>query len=189
MDNDKPLAAGCLDETFRTFRGYKRLADNSLVQVDDNAFFYLADPESNSIAILVKHIAGNLRSRWTDILTTDGEKPDRDRDQEFVLTPADTREDLMRRWEASFETVFTTIRGLKPEDVSRTVYIRNEPHTVLQAMIRSVTHVSHHIGQIVFLAKHLRGADWNTLSIPKGKTAEYNAMKPEDRKVKTPARS
>jgi uncharacterized damage-inducible protein DinB len=189
MDNDKSLAAACLDETFRAFRGYKRLADNSLAQIDDKAFFYLPDPESNSIAVLVKHIAGNLRSRWTDFLTTDGEKPDRNRDQEFVLTPADTREDLMRRWEASFETVFSTIRGLKPEDVSRTVYIRNEPHTVLQAMMRSVTHVSHHIGQIVFLAKHLRGADWNTLSIPKGKSAEYNATKPEDRKVKAPARN
>jgi hypothetical protein len=189
MDNDKSLAAACLDETFRAFRGYKRLADNSLAQVDDRAFFYLPDPESNSIAVLVKHIAGNLRSRWTDFLTTDGEKPDRDRDREFVLTPADTREDLMRRWEASFETVLTTLRNLKPEDVSRTVYIRNEPHTVLQAMLRSVTHVAHHIGQIVFLAKHLRGADWNTLSIPKGKSAEYNAMKPEDRKVKAPARS
>jgi Protein of unknown function (DUF1572) len=189
MDNDKSLGAACLDETFRAFRGYKRLADTSLAQVDDQGFFYLPDPESNSIALVVKHIAGNLRSRWTDFLTTDGEKPDRDRDQEFLLTPADTREDLMRRWDSSWETVFATLRSLQPEDVSRTVYIRNEPHTVLQAMLRSVTHVAHHIGQIVFLAKHLRGADWNTLSIPKGKSAEFNAMKPEDRRVKTPART
>jgi uncharacterized damage-inducible protein DinB len=189
MDNDKPLGAACVDETFRAFRGYKRLADGSLSQVDDRGFFYQPDPESNSIALLVKHVAGNLRSRWADFLTTDGEKPDRNRDQEFVLTPSDTREDLMRRWDESFETVLSTLRSLKPEDVSRTVYIRNEPHTVLQAMLRSVTHAAHHIGQIVFLAKHLRGAEWNTLSIPKGKSAEYNAAKPEDRKVKAPARS
>jgi hypothetical protein len=189
MDNDQSLGAACLDETFRAFRGYKRLADASLAQVDDQGFFYLPDPESNSIAIVVKHIAGNLRSRWSDFLTSDGEKPDRNRDQEFILTPADTREDLMRRWEAGFEAVFANLRSLKPEDVSRTVYIRNEPHTVLQAMLRSVTHVAHHIGQIVFLAKHLRSEEWKTLSIPKGKSAEYNAMKPEDRKVKAPARS
>lgn len=189
MDNEKSLGAACLDEIFRAFRGYKRLADGSLSQVDDRGFFHLPDPESNSMAILVKHLAGNLRSRWTDFLTTDGEKPDRNRDQEFVLTPADTREDLMRRWDSSFETVFATLRSLKPEDVSRTVYIRNEAHTVLQAMLRSVTHVAHHAGQIVFLAKHLRGAEWNTLSIPRGKSVEYNAMKPEDRKIKAPARS
>lgn len=186
MDNENPLGAACLDETFRAFRGYKRLADTSFAQLDDRGFFYLPDPESNSIAIVVKHIAGNLRSRWTDFLTSDGEKPDRDRDQEFVLTPADTRPDLMRRWDASFETVFATLRGLQPEDVSRTVYIRSEPHTVLQAMLRSVTHVAHHIGQIVFLAKHLRSSEWQTLSIPRGKSAEFNAMKPDDRKVKSP---
>lgn len=189
MDNDKSLGTAVLDETFRAFRGYKRLADGSLAQIDDKDFFYIPDPESNSIALIVKHVAGNLRSRWTDFLTTDGEKPDRDRDQEFVLTPADTREDLMRRWEASFETVFASIRSLKPEDVSRTVYIRSEPHTVLQAMLRSVTHIAHHIGQIVFLAKHRRSTDWTTLSIPRGKTAEFNAMKPEERKMKTPSRN
>jgi uncharacterized damage-inducible protein DinB len=189
MDNDKSLGAACLDEIFRAFRGYKRLADTSLAQVDDRGFFHLPDPESNSIAIVVKHIAGNLRSRWTDFLSSDGEKPDRDRDQEFVLTPADTRQDLMRRWDASWETVFSTLRSLGPEDVSRTVYIRSEPHTVLQALLRSVTHTAHHIGQIVFLAKHLRGAEWNTLSIPKGKSREYNALKPEDRKAKPPSRS
>jgi uncharacterized damage-inducible protein DinB len=189
MDNDKSLGAACLDETFRAFRGYKRLADTSLAQVDDESFFYRLDPDSNSIALVVKHIAGNLRSRWTDFLTTDGEKPDRDRDQEFILTPADTRADLMRRWDASFETVFATLRSLQPEDVTRAVYIRSEPHTVLQAMLRSVTHVAHHIGQIVFLAKHLRGAEWNTLSIPKGKSAEFNTKKPEERKMNIPSRS
>lgn len=189
MDNDKSLGAAFLDEIFRTFRGYKRMADSSLAQIDDKDFFHVPDPESNSIAIVVKHIAGNLRSRWTEFLTTDGEKPDRDRDQEFVLTAADTREDLMRRWEASFETLFATLRSLKPEDVSRTIYIRNEPHTVVQAAMRSLTHVAHHIGQIVFLAKHLRSQEWKTLSIPRGKTAEYNAMKPEERKLKTLARN
>lgn len=189
MDNDKSLGAAFLEETFRTFRGYKRMADSALAQIDDTDFFHVPDPESNSIAIVVKHIAGNVRSRWTDFLTSDGEKPDRDRDQEFVLAAADTREQLMRRWEAGFETLFATLRSLKPEDLSRIVYIRNEPHTVVQATMRSVTHVAHHIGQIVFLAKHLRSQEWKTLSIPRGKTAEYNAMTPEDRKIKAPGRN
>lgn len=189
MTNDESIAAACLDESFRTFRGYKRMADAALTQLGDRDFFYLLDPESNNVALIVKHIAGNLRSRWTDFLTSDGEKPDRNRDQEFVLVEGDTREDLMRYWERSWETVFNSIQNLKPEDVSRTVYIRSQPHTVLQALHRSLTHAAYHVGQIVFLAKHLRGAEWKTLSIPKGKSAEYNALKPEDRKVKSPARS
>jgi hypothetical protein len=176
------------DEVRRSFRGYKRLADGGIAQIDDADFFRAPDPESNSIAVIVKHIAGNLRSRWKDFLTTDGEKPDRNRDQEFVLTAEDTRPDLMRRWEESFQIVFDEIAALTAEDFSRTVTIRGEPHTILQAMNRSVMHTAYHVGQILYVGKHLRGAQWTMLSIPKGKSAEFNTMKPEERKVNAPNR-
>lgn len=188
MPDDRSLATAYADEARRSFRGYKRMADDTFAQLSDQQFFHVPDPESNSVAILAKHIAGNMRSRWTDFLTTDGEKPDRNRDQEFVLTPADTRQELMRRWEAGFNTVFATLQSLTPEDFDKTVYIRGGAHTVLQAINRSLNHVAGHISQIVFLGKLLRGAEWKTLSIPRGKSAEYNTMKPEDRKVKAPTR-
>ena len=180
--------AAYLDEVRRSFRGYKRLADGGLAQLSDQEFFQLPDPESNCAAQFVKHMAGNLRSRWLDFLTTDGEKPDRNRDQEFVLTESDTRADLMRRWEASFKIVFDTVASLKPEDFVKTVTIRGEPHTVLQAINRSLMHTAYHVGQILYVGKHLRGAAWTVLSIPKGKSQEFNAMKPEARKVKLPNR-
>ena len=189
MPDDRSLALAYAEEAFRSFRGYKRMADSTFAQLDHQGFFYLPDPEANSIAILVKHIAGNLRSRWTDFLTTDGEKPDRNRDQEFVLTPADTREELMRRWEASFEIVFSALKALTPEDFDTTVYIRSEPHSIIQAINRSLNHIAGHISQIVLLGKLVRGAEWKTLSIPRGKSAEFNAMKPDDRKAKSPSRS
>jgi uncharacterized protein DUF1572 len=185
---DGSFEAAYIDEVRRSFRGYKRMADAALAQLSDQDFFALPDPESNCAAQIVKHMAGNLRSRWTDFLTTDGEKPDRNRDQEFVLTPADTRPDLMRRWEESFQIIFDNIASLKPEDFVRTVPIRGEPHTILQAINRSLMHTAYHIGQLLYVGKHLRGAEWTMLSIPKGKSAEFNAMKPEDRKVKLPNR-
>lgn len=188
MPDDRSFAAAYTDEARRSFRGYKRLADGTFAQLDDHGFFYLPDPESNSVAVLVKHIAGNLRSRWTDFLTTDGEKPDRNRDQEFILTPADTREELMRRWEESFNTVFATLQSLTAEDFDKKIYIRGEEHTILQAINRSLNHIANHVGQIQFLGKLVRGSDWKTLSIPKGKSAEFNAMKPEDRKGRAPTR-
>jgi Protein of unknown function (DUF1572) len=186
MPDNASLATAYADEARRSFRGYKRMADGTFAQLSDEQFFHVPDPESNSVAMLVKHISGNMRSRWTDFLTTDGEKPDRDRDQEFVITAADTRQELIRRWEESFTTVFGTLQRLTPEDFDKTVYIRGEPHTILQAINRSLNHVAGHISQIVFLGKLLRGADWKTLSIPRGKSAEYNAMRPDDRKVKAP---
>jgi uncharacterized damage-inducible protein DinB len=188
MSDENTVAQAYLDESFRTFRGYKRMADGALAQLSDEQFFRLPDPESNSIALIVKHMAGNLRSRWADFLTTDGEKPDRHRDQEFELSPGDTREELMRRWEHGWATAFNTIQSLQAADIMRTVAIRGEPHTVLQAISRSVAHMAHHAGQIIFLAKHWRGSEWKTLSIPKGQSAQYNAMRPEDRRVKSPAR-
>jgi hypothetical protein len=188
MPDETSFAARYLDEAFRAFRGYRRMAEGAMSQLSDLEFFHLPDPESNSIALIVKHIAGNLRSRWTEFLTSDGEKPDRDRDQEFILTSTDTREELMRRWEKSWETVFNSIQALKPEDITRTVYIRREPHTVLQATNRSMLHTSYHVGQILYLGKHLRGTQWKTLSIPKGMSAQVNAQRPEDRKAISPHR-
>ena len=188
MADQNSFALTYYDEVRRGFRGYKRLADGALAQLSDQDFFHAPDPESNSAAVIVKHVAGNLRSRWKDFLTTDGEKPDRNRDQEFVLTAEDTRPDLMRRWEESFQIVFDCIASLTPEDFSRTVTIRGEPHTILQAMNRSLMHTAYHVGQILYVGKHLRGADWTMLSIPKGKSAEFNTMKPEDRKAKAPNR-
>ena len=188
MAEGKSFEADYLDEVRRSFRGYKRLADGGLTQLTDSDFFKAPDTESNCVAQLVKHMAGNLRSRWLDFLTTDGEKPDRNRDQEFVLTEADTRADLMRRWEESFKIVFDTIASLRPEDFVKTVTIRGEPHTILQAINRSLMHTAYHVGQILYVGKHLRGSEWTVLSIPKGKSEEFNRMKPEDRKVKLPNR-
>jgi hypothetical protein len=188
MADDSSISASYLDEVFRAFRGYKRMAEGALSQLNDQEFFHLPDPESNSAALIVKHVAGNLRSRWTDFLTSDGEKPDRNRDQEFIITEKDTREDLMRRWEESFSTVFEQLNSLAADDVTRTVYIRQEPHTVLQAANRSVLHTAYHVGQILYVGKHLRQSNWKSLSIPRGKSAEFNAIRPEDRKYKSPHR-
>jgi hypothetical protein len=188
MSDGRSFEADYLDEVRRSFRGYKRLADGGLSQLTDPDFFKAPDAESNSAAHLVKHMAGNLRSRWLDFLTTDGEKPDRNRDQEFILTESDTRADLMRRWEESFKIVFDTVTSLKPEDFIKTVTIRGEPHTILQAINRSLMHTAYHVGQILYVGKHLRGDKWTVLSIPKGKSEEFNNMKPEDRKVKLPNR-
>jgi hypothetical protein len=124
----------------------------------------------------VKHLTGNMRSRFTDFLTTDGEKPDRNRDQEFEIGPGTTRTDIMRRWEEGWSCVFSAVATLKPEDLTRMVTIRGEPHTVLQALNRQVAHYSAHVAQIIFLAKHLRSSEWKTLSVPRGKSAEFNAQ-------------
>ena len=188
MTDENTLAAAYLDEVRRNFRGYKRLAEAALAQLDETEFFYTPDAELNSVAVIVKHISGNLRSRWMDFLTTDGEKPDRNRDQEFEMNQGTTREDLMRRWEEGWNYVFETLAGLHPADLARTVYIRSEPHSVVQAINRSLTHYAYHVGQIVYLSKSLRKREWNSLSIPRGKTAEYNALKPEARKFKPPTK-
>jgi len=169
------VAAAFLDEAFRNFRGTKRLAEGALSQLRDEEFFVTLDPEANSIAIIVKHLAGNMRSRFTDFLTSDGEKPDRNRDQEFIIHAATTRQDVMGWWESGWKHVFDAVTQLKPEDVGRTVTIRGEPHTVMQAVTRQLAHYAYHTGQIVLLAKHFRSSDWKTLSVPRGKSAEINA--------------
>ncbi|HET6178737.1 MAG TPA: DUF1572 family protein [Candidatus Sulfotelmatobacter sp.] len=171
-------ASHYLEEARRQMRGHKRMAEGAMSQLKDEDFFITLDPESNSVAILVKHLAGNMRSRFTDFLTTDGEKPDRFRDQEFELTPATTRADVMQWWEDGWACVLGAIDALPPEDVMRTVTIRGEPHTVLQAINRQIAHYAAHCGQIVFLAKHLRSSDWKTLTIPRGKSEEFKKVAP-----------
>lgn len=164
-----------IDEAFRSLRGHKRLADEAIAQLSDEQFFAIPDAESNSVATMVKHMAGNMRSRFTDFLTTDGEKSDRNRDQEFITHAGAKREEVLRRWEQYWQLVFETLNSLHPEDLVRTVTIRGESHTVLQAINRQVAHYAYHVGQIVFLAKHWRGTEWKTLSVPKGESEQFNA--------------
>jgi hypothetical protein len=172
------LASHYLEEIHRQLRGHKRMAESAIAQLEDKDFFNAIDPESNSVAILVKHIAGNARSRFTDFLTTDGEKPDRFRDQEFEISGEPTRQEIMRWWEEGWSQAFSALDSLKPEDILRTVTIRQEPHTVVQALNRVLTHYAQHIGQIVFLCKHLRSSQWQTLSIPRGKSEDYKVGSP-----------
>jgi Protein of unknown function (DUF1572) len=172
------LASHYLDEIRRQFRGHKHMAENAMAQLEDKEFFAVIDPESNSVAMLVKHIYGNARSRFTDFLTTDGEKPNRFRDREFEVSTTSRRE-VMGWWDDGWAIVFATLDSLKPEDLARTVTIRQEPHTVMRALNRALAHYAQHIGQIVFLAKHLRSAEWKTLSIPRGKSEEYKVASPK----------
>lgn len=167
------VAENYLADSVSSFRSYKRLAERALEQVSDNEFFAQIDEESNSLAVIVKHIAGNLRSRWTDFLTTDGEKPDRYRDTEFELI-GDTRKSLMHYWEAGWQTLFGTLEQLSADDLSKTVTIRGEPHTVVEAINRQLTHYAYHVGQVVFLAKHLKAKEWKTLSVPRNRSAQFN---------------
>ena len=169
------MPGAVIDATLREYRSLKRATEKALAQIPDEAFFAALDVESNSIAVLVKHIAGNMRSRWSDFLTTDGEKPGRRRDTEFVIGPEDTRAALMERWEQGWAILIGTLESLGPGDLERTVTIRSEPYTVVGAVQRSLSHYSDHIGQIILLAKHFAGAEWKTLSIPRGKSEEVNA--------------
>lgn len=162
-----------LTDAVQSFRNYKKLADRAIEQVSDDEFFAVIDAESNSIAVIVKHIAGNLHSRWRDFLTTDGEKTDRNRDQEFDMI-ADTRESLIEFWDSGWEILFGSIEPLTEGDFAKTITIRGEPHTVVEAINRQLTHYSYHIGQIVFLAKHLKSAEWKPLSVPRNRSAQFN---------------
>ena len=158
----------------REFARLKRLADGAMVQVDDDAFFAHLDRDDNSIAVIVKHLAGNMRSRWTDFLTTDGEKPDRHRDGEFEIADTDSRNDLMAHWETGWAILLSALEPLTEADANREVLIRGEPLTVLQAVTRQLTHYAYHAGQIVLLARHYAGETWETLSVPKGGTVAFN---------------
>jgi hypothetical protein len=162
-----------LEDSLAVFRYYKKLAERAMDQVADEHLFATLDGEANSIAIVVKHMTGNMRSRWTDFLTTDGEKPNRNRDSEFVDPPA-TREALMKDWEDGCQCVFDALEPLTDADLTRTVTIRGEPHSVMQAINRQVAHYPHHVGQIVLLAKHFACDRWQSLSVPRNKSAEFN---------------
>ena len=155
-------------------RYYKRLGDRAIEQCPDDGLFTVIDAESNSIAIIVKHMAGNMRSRWTDFLTTDGEKPDRNRDSEFEAPPK-TRSELIALWDSGWELVFRELDRVTDTDLARTIYIRGEAHSVMQAIHRQLTHYSYHVGQIVFLAKHFAGPGWKSLTIPRGQSSSWNA--------------
>ncbi|HWQ03483.1 MAG TPA: DUF1572 family protein [Candidatus Nitrosotenuis sp.] len=163
-----------LENSLKEFRRLKTQGDKALAQVSDEEFFRRIDADSNSLALIVKHVAGNLHSRWRDFLTTDGEKPERNRDAEFEQAPADSREQLMHRWEEGWAILFRELEPLGPDDLLRTVTIRSEPHTVVQCIQRQLTHYGEHCGQIVFLAKHLLGPRWQTLSIPRGQSEQFN---------------
>jgi len=162
-----------LDDSISLFVYYKRLAERAMAQVSDEQLFTPIDSDANSIAIIVKHMAGNMRSRWTDFLSTDGEKPDRNRDSEFEDPPA-TRAAVLASWEAGWSCLFSALHALTDDDLTRTVAIRGEPHSVMQAINRQLAHYPHHVGQIVLLAKHFAGGKWQSLSIPRRASADYN---------------
>ena len=160
-------------DSIALFRYYKKLAERAIAQVDDEHLTAALDSEMNSIAVVVKHMAGNMRSRWTDFLTSDGEKPDRNRDSEFEDAPC-TREALLAMWEEGWQCVFSAMEALSEEDLERTVTIRGEAHSVMQAINRQVAHYSYHCGQLVFLSKHFRRGDWQSLSVPRGQSSEFH---------------
>ena len=164
-----------LDDALRRFRDYKQLAERAFAQISDEEFFRTLDEESNSIAINMKHMAGNMISRWTDFLTTDGEKPERNRDLEFVMLPETSKNDMLAYWERGWQCVFDALEPLKPEDLMRTIRVRGQDHTVVQAINRQLAHYAYHVGQIVFLAKHFKSSEWQSLSVPRNKSAEFSA--------------
>ena len=163
-----------LADVARQYRNYEALGEKAMAQVSDRDLLKEIDPASNSIAVMVKHVAGNLRSRFTDFLTSDGEKPDRNRDGEFEMPAAASRAEVLKWWQTAFGVALASIEALKPEDLDRTIYIRREPFLVVEALNRSITHTAYHVGQIVYVARHLAGPAWKSLSIPKGQSAQYS---------------
>ena len=162
-----------LKDSTDLFHYYKKLGDRGMAQCPDEGLFESLDAESNSLAIIVKHMAGNMRSRWTDFLASDGEKPDRNRDTEFEAPPK-TRAELLELWELGWKHVFDALAPLGDADLIRTITIRTEPHSVMQAINRQVAHYSYHVGQIVYLARHFAGDKWQSVTVPKNKSAEFN---------------
>jgi len=166
-----------LDDVRVQLRKLKELADKALAQIDDEQLFGVLDSEANSIAIIMKHVSGNMQSRWTDFLTSDGEKPNRERDREFVQESADTRAAIYAAWEGGWNRLFQTLSSLSADDLGKTVPIRGQAHTVVEAINRQMTHYAQHIGQIVLLAKHYAGPNWKSLSIPRGKSRQFDVSK------------
>lgn len=163
-----------LEDSISLFRYYKQLAERAMEQLSDEQLFASLDEEMNSVAIIAKHMAGNMRSRWTDFLSSDGEKPNRNRDGEFVEPPRN-RAELMKMWKQGWDWVFAALEPLSDADLERKVTIRGEPHSVMQAINRQIAHYAHHVGQIVFLAKHFKGKDWKSLSVPRNRSGEFNS--------------
>jgi len=172
---NESLATHYLEDSIASLRAYKKLADKALDQLNEDEFFITLDKEANSIAVIMKHMAGNMFSRWTDFLTTDGEKPDRNRDLEFVIEPKTSKDEILAYWEKGWQRVFDALEPLRAEDLEKKVSIRGEEHTVIQAINRQLMHYANHIGQIVFLAKHFRSSEWKSLSIPRNRSAQFNA--------------
>ena len=164
------LGTHYLKDSISSLRAYKKQADKAIAQLKDDELFVQIDPEANSVAVIMKHLAGNMFSRWTDFLTTDGEKPNRNRDMEFVIEPNNTKGEVLDYWERGWQCVFNALEPLTDDDLLRKVMIRGEEHTVMQAINRQLMHYPNHIGQIILLAKHFRSADWQTLSIPRNKS-------------------
>jgi hypothetical protein len=164
-----------LEDSIASLRAYKKMAEKAFDQLNDEEFFGTLDEEGNSVAIIMKHMAGNMFSRWTDFLTTDGEKPNRNRDMEFVMESNKTVKDVREYWERGWQCVFGALEPLGADDLMKRVMIRGEEHTVAQAINRQLMHYANHIGQIVFLAKHFHAHDWKSLSIPRNRSAEFNA--------------
>lgn len=169
-----PFRSQYITDMLERYRSVKSLAERALDQIDDADFFTRLDPESTSIAEIVKHVSGNLRSRFTDFLTADGEKPDRHRDQEFEIRERDSVDSLMAQWEVGWRRLFETLEALSPEDLDRTVLIRSQPHSIANALSRSLSHTSYHVGQIVWIARHLKAGEFQSLSIPKGQSEAFN---------------
>ena len=167
------LATAYLGDTIWAYRMYKALGDGAIAQVADADLHTLVDPDANSIAIIVQHVAGNLRSRFADFLTSDGEKPDRDRDAEFEMPEQMSRDQILESWNVAWSVAMASIEALTYEDLERTVYIRGEAFLVVEALNRSVTHTAYHVGQIVTLARHFASSSWKSLSIPRGQSAEF----------------
>jgi hypothetical protein len=168
------LTTSYLKDAISLFRYSKGLGDRAIAQAPDASLAATLDPESNSIATIVKHLSGNMQSRWTDFLTSDGEKPTRNRDAEFEAPPQ-TRAEVVALWESGWKCTFDALAALTDDDLAKTIYIRTEPHSVMQAISRQLGHCSYHVGQIVFLAKHFAGEKWTTLSVPRGRSADFNA--------------
>ncbi|MBB3108961.1 hypothetical protein FHS18_001013 [Paenibacillus phyllosphaerae] len=170
------LASHVLSLSIADFRGLKKLGDRALSQLPEAGYHWASEPESNNIAIIINHLSGNMISRWTDFLTTDGEKASRNRDAEFEDDGA-SPEELLHRWELGWSALFTALEALKPDDITRVVLIRGERHTVLQAIHRQIAHYGYHVGQLVYVAKAFRSTAWQSLSIPKGGSAAFNEAK------------
>ena len=172
---NEALTKHYLQDSIASLRAYKKMAEKALDQLKEDEFSITLDEEANSVAVIMKHMAGNMLSRWTDFLISDGEKPDRNRDMEFVIEPKTGKDDVLAYWEKGWQRVFDALEPLVSEDLERKVLIRGQEHTVIQAINRQLMHYAYHIGQIVFLAKHFRSSEWKSLSIPRNRSAAFNA--------------